>query len=318
SRGHRRAGRGPTAASRWLAKLTGAAESISEGDLSARAEVVSTDEIGLLAGTFNNMAQQLGRTLGQLEERVAERTRALQTSAEISSRLSTILEPQKLLLAVVEEIQKAFDYYHVHIYLFDDEKQQLEMAGGTGEAGEAMLAARHTIAKGKGLVGQAAAGNEVVLVSDVTQSPGWLPNPLLPDTKAEIAVPIAIGDDVLGVLDVQQNVIQGLGDEDVSLLQSVANQVAVAVQNARQFDSAQHRAQQEARINAIAQRINNAVTIENVLQIAVEELGQATGVKRASVQLTNPTRIFQPTTAPQNGGNGRHPQPVSSDPGLPE
>lgn len=286
-----------------LAKLTRAAESISAGDLSARAEIAAADEIGMLGRTFNTMAQQLGHTLGQLEERVAERTRALQASVEVSNRLSTILDPQKLLLSVVEEIKTAFNYYHVHIYLFDEDKERLMMAGGTGEAGEAMMAARHSIQEGQGLVGRAAAANEVALVPDVAQAEGWLPNPLLPDTRAEIAVPIAVGDDVLGVLDVQHDVTQGLGEEDVSLLQSVANQVAVAVQNARQFDRTERRAQQGARINAIAQRINSAVTIEDVLQIAAAEVGQATGARRASVQLTNPSRTFQPS-APQNGRNG--------------
>jgi PAS domain S-box-containing protein len=115
------------------------------------------------------------------------------------------------------------------------------MAGGTGEAGREMLARGHTIPLERGLVGRAAHANAPVLVPDTAGEPGWLPNPLLPETKAEIAVPITIGETVLGVLDVQHNIVNGLTQEDVTLLQSIANQVAVAIQNARQYEQARER-----------------------------------------------------------------------------
>ena len=84
--------------------------------------------------------------------------------------------------------------------------------------------------------------NECVLIPNVSKSPDWLPNPLLPDTKAEIAVPIAIGNHVLGVLDVQEDKVNGLTTVDSDLLESIANQVAIAVQNADQYEQAEARA----------------------------------------------------------------------------
>ena len=124
-----------------------------------------------------------------------------------------------------------------------------------------------------------------MLIPDVSQAEGWLPNPLLPDTKAEVAVPIAIGDDVLGVLDVQQNITGGLSENDANLIQSIANQVAVAVQNAQAYQHTQRQAVREAQITAINQRIQSAATIDDVLQIAISELGQVLDSQQASVEL---------------------------------
>jgi nitrate/nitrite-specific signal transduction histidine kinase len=264
--------------------LTEAAEAIGAGDLTARPQIPSDDEIGILAGTFNNLARQLRDRIGTLEHRVAEQTKALATFREIS-RLSAMLEEKQLVTEVVERVQKAFHYYHAQIYFYDETGENLILAGGTGEAGQKLLAEGHKIPKGKGPVGRAAESNTPFLLGDTSHDPGALPDPLLPKTRSEAAIPIAAGDQVLGVLDVQQNIVHGISPADVNLLQSIANQIALAVRKARVDTPDRHQAEREALIASINQKIRETTTAEDALQVAVRELGRALGSKQTRIEL---------------------------------
>jgi putative methionine-R-sulfoxide reductase with GAF domain len=269
---------------RAISTLTETATAIAAGDIDREAPVERQDEIGKLATAFNAMTRQLRDLIGSLEQRVAERTKALSTASEVSRRLSTWLDEQQLVREVVELVQSSFDYYHAHIYLVDPATADLVMAGGTGEAGQRMMERGHRIHVGAGLVGRAAETNKPVLVPDVSKDPQWLPNPLLPFTKSEVAVPIAIGDEVLGVLDVQHHVSDGLRQQDADMLQAIANQTALALRNARSYTDIRKRAERESLIAAIGQKIEQTASVESALKVAVRELGQALR-SQTSVQL---------------------------------
>ncbi|MFZ1400825.1 MAG: GAF domain-containing protein, partial [Candidatus Promineifilaceae bacterium] len=232
-----------------LLRLNSATQKLGQGEYNTRLAVTSKDEIGSLMLAFNGMAEKMGQAVADFQQH----TQSIETSSKVSHRLSTILNVEELTTAVVELLKVQFNYYHAHIYLFDEAREYLKMVGGTGIAGQTLLESGHKIKAGQGLVGRTAQTNTPTLVPDVTQEPSWLPNPLLPDTQAEAAVPITLEGEVLGVLDIQNRQIGSLGPDDVELLQSVAWQVAIGLQNARLFEQVQkEKAQVQATLDAIS------------------------------------------------------------------
>lgn len=225
---------------RPLAALTEAAQQVEQGNLDVEVPVVTRDEVGQLAQTFNNMAGQLRNTLGTLEQQVEERTRGLAIVGSISEHLTGILNIDQLLDEVVVQVKDNFNYYHVHIYLFDPAKDQLVVVAGSGEAGVTMKTNRHSInANAKSLVARAARTGSVVGIANVREVADWLPNPLLPKTRSEVAAPIVVEGEVVGVLDVQEDEAAAFDDAAFDLLRSLANQLAIALRNARQFEQVQ-------------------------------------------------------------------------------
>ncbi|MBN8580708.1 MAG: GAF domain-containing protein [Anaerolineae bacterium] len=260
-----------------ITELAKAADNISHGSLDVEVKVNRGDEIGVLATSFNLMTTRLRDMVLTLEQRVTDRTKALATATEVSRRLSNILDERQLVTEVVEQVQKAYDYYHGQIYLLDASGQTLVLAGATGTGGKALLDKKHSLSLEKGLVGRVARTKAAVFVSDTSQDPEWLPNPLLPDTKAEIAIPILLGEKLLGVLDMQDDVVGDIHPEDVEYLTAIANQTAIALQNARSLAQAQKRAEREELITSISQKIQQETTMENAMKVAVREVGRALG-----------------------------------------
>ena len=238
---------------RPISDLTKTATAIAEGDLDRMVRVEMSNEVGLLAEAFNTMTERLRTVINTLEDRVAARTQQLETVVDISQRLVTILDLSDLLRQVVTLTKETFNYYHVHIYLLDSLGETLIMAEGYGEAGAELKRQGHSISMSalQSLVAQAAREARVVIVGNVREDPNWLPNPYLPDTHSEMAVPVKFGGQVVGVLDVQSERVNGLTIEDESTLQVLANQVAIAVRNANLFSETQERLYEAQRLQRL-------------------------------------------------------------------
>ena len=148
-----------------------------------------------------------------------------------------------------------------------------------------MLVMGHALRPSEGLVGRAFSTNRPVVVPDVNQDPGWLPNRLLPGTLSEIAVPINYADEILGVLDVQDSEVNGLGVEDAQLLEAIAGQLAVALRNARLVAQVQQEAEQAALINTINRKIVQTIDMNGAIQVAAAELSRALEAGGVAVRL---------------------------------
>lgn len=241
-----------------IGELAETARIISEGDLTRAPRVTSRDEIGALAAAFNSMTIQLRELISSLEQRVAARTKDLAAVAEVGTATATVLETKSLLQAVADLSKERFNLYHSHIYLLDDAGETLVLASGAGEAGRKMVAKGHSIPLGReqSLVARAARERKGVTVNDVTQAPDFLPNPLLPDTRSELAVPMIVGDKLIGVFDVQSDQVGRFTESDISVQTALASQVAVALQNVRQFEQSQL---SEARFRAVTETASDAI-----------------------------------------------------------
>ena len=173
----------------------------------------------------------------QASEALARRATELATVAQVSTTASTVLDPDLLLQAVVDLTKEQFGLYHAHIYLANESWNTLLLAAGSGEVGRKLVAEEHAIPMSleQSLVARAARQRSSIIVNDVRSEPGFLPNPMLPETLAEMAVPMIVGNTLLGVFDVQSNNLQGFSSEDAHIFTTLAAQVAVALQNARLY-----------------------------------------------------------------------------------
>jgi PAS domain S-box-containing protein len=194
------------------------------------------EEVSLL----ETMARQLASAVDNIRlfEAAQRRANEMATVAQVSAAVSVTRDLDELLQKVVDLTKSSFNLYHAHVYLLNDLGDTLVLAAGAGEVGRTMTARGWTIAlnREQSLVARAARTRRGVVVNDVTAEPGFLPNPLLPNTRSELAVPMIVGDKVIGVLDVQAEVPNRFDDNDVNVKAALASQVAIAVDNARSFE----------------------------------------------------------------------------------
>jgi signal transduction histidine kinase len=207
----------------------------SIGALSVDAGSVSEDTLEILDAVAGQLSSHLENL--RLLEQNETRTHELEIVAELSATASTVLDPERLLQAIVDLAKERFGVYHVHIYLADEEARLLSLAAGAGEVGRRMAAGKHAIAMdaAKSLVARAYRSRQALIVNDVRNEPDFLPNPLLPATLSEMAVPLIVGEKALGVFDVQSDRRMGFSQEDANIYSTLASQVAVALQNARLY-----------------------------------------------------------------------------------
>lgn len=185
------------------------------------------------------ITEQLQQEQEQLQSRSEDLERRLvqiRTAAEISRSLGTILDPTELLNTVADLIQTRFTLYYVGVFLNDDFNRYAVLRAGTGEAGQVMLTENHRLSiGGSSMVGWATSHNQPRISMDVEQESVRFKNPHLPQTRSELAIPIAIGNQVLGAISVQSVDANAFDKDDITIIQSIGDSLAIALENARLF-----------------------------------------------------------------------------------
>lgn len=237
-----------------LVSLTKVAELISAGDITARAEESAKDEIGALSNSFNRMTDELNRTLSTLEERVTERTTDLEMArlqsekraneltviGEISKVISSEQKIETLLPLVTHLVSDRLNFYHTGIFLLDETGQFAVLQAANSEGGNRMLARGHRPAVGEGgIVGYVAKFGTPRIALDIGQDVYFFDNPDLQETRSEISLPLIARGQILGVLDVQSTQPGAFTDSDINTLGILADQIAIAIENARLFQQTQ-------------------------------------------------------------------------------
>jgi GAF domain-containing protein len=209
-----------------------------------------------------------------LEQRVADRTRDLErravqlaTAAEVGRAAASMLELDRLLDQVAELIKDRFGLYYAALFLIDEIGDYAVLEAGSGEAGRVMKEAGHRLAiGGRSMVGRACSERQARVALDVGAEPVRFDNPLLPDTRSEMALPLMVGARVLGALDVQSSAAAAFSQSDIAVLQLVADQVAVAVDNALKFSEEAGLLEATSPLYRISHRMTAATTVGEVSQ----------------------------------------------------
>jgi len=205
----------------------------------------------------------------RLYEQTQKRAAELEAVARVSTVASTLLDAPKLLQTVVDLTKYAFFLYHTHIYLLNEAQDRLSLTAGAGEVGQQMVVQGWSIPikRERSLVARAARERRGIIVNDVRAAPDFLPNPLLPETRSEMAVPIVLGDRLLGVFDVQADRVGRFTAADLQIQTTLAAQVAVALQNAYSFTQTQAALAETEDLYRASAQLNTATTYDDILGI---------------------------------------------------
>jgi GAF domain-containing protein/HAMP domain-containing protein len=219
-----------------LRRISQVIQAISRGNYSLPlSDVRRGDEIGELAGSVADMRKRVLDVITDLEQRIETRARDMTATREISHTAASQRDLQSLMNQVVNLIIERFpNIYHAQIFLLDSENRDAVLRASTGEAGQHLLARGHRLAVGSvSVIGRCTETGEMVVARDTPTSTVHRRNELLPDTRAELAIPLRLGSTVIGALDVQSKLSDAFGEEQMEVLQTMADQVTVAIENAR-------------------------------------------------------------------------------------
>ena len=231
-------------------------------------------------------------------ENLAERRAALlQAGAKVARSVISILDPDRLFDETVDLICDTFGFYYAGVFLIDDTGEWAVLRSGRGAAGKAMLAEGHKLkVDGHSMIGRATGDRRALIALDVGEEPVHFKNPHLPDTHSEMALPLVMGNTLIGALTVQSTEEAAFSEDDITALQAMADQLAIAIHNARLHRENQRllaRFERRARLLGAAAEVGRQVTsildLDVLLKNTVDIICEAYGFYYAGVFLLDPS-----------------------------
>ena len=254
------------AITRPILALTKGAEVIAKGELDYSISADTGDEIQQLAEQFNDMAKALKESYSDLERKVEDRTRRerqraeqLRTINEVGRKISSIVHLDELLPYVGNLLRETFHYHNVNIFLMEPSsgKVALKALCLSGQKGVIPVQVPLEVDE-ESIVGWVAQSGEPILANDVSEDPRYRAVEALRETKSELAVPVKVGNNVIGVLDIESKEIDAFSEADLYTAQTLADQLAVAIENARLYEETRQMAVMEER-NRMAREIHDTL-----------------------------------------------------------
>jgi PAS domain S-box-containing protein len=263
------------------------------------------DEVGQpvrMSGSITDVTESK-RAAAERERLLADlvqRSNQLQTAAEVSHAATGILDTEELTQQVVDLVQARFGLYYVGLFLVDRAGEWTDEPGtwavlraGSGVAGQQMLSVGHRLEiGGESMIGWCVANQQARIALDVGEEAVRFDNPYLPETRSEMALPLIARGQAVGAMTVQSEEQAAFSDEDIAVLQTMADQVANAIENARLLEETQHSADRERLVGEITARMRETLDMDTVLKTAIREMGDTLGLAKVEVRLTD--EIAQP------------------------
>jgi len=230
-----------------LRQLANFADQVGSGNLDATIDQRDLEgEIAVLANSLNSMRTRLRDLIYNLEGKVEERTRDLQIASDVSRQITRVLDMDILLPELVEKTRQGFGLYYVSVFLYDEQKQELLLEVGTGNEGELIKSEAKPIHldASPSLVAQVARERKAEIINDTRDSTIHFINPHLPKTQAEAAFPMLVSDDLVGVLDLQAEMVGRFQEGEIQIFSTLAEQIAIAVRNAQLYSEQERMAKE--------------------------------------------------------------------------
>ena len=253
-------------------------------DILEKGQIFTQDQLRLAEAVVLQASTAIYNT--QLYAQTQQRAAQLLTAAEIARSASETLAQDELLYRAVNLVRDRFNFYHASVFLLDDSRQWAVIRESTGEAGAEMKRRGHQLEVGsQSIIGTVTITGNPLIVNDVTKDGVHRPNPLLPDTKAELGIPLKLGRRVIGALDVQSTEVDAFTSDDVAVLQILADQIAIAVDNSRSYTlaresikEANERVEEISALFEISQSLASAPLLtEEIAEITASKIIQVLG-----------------------------------------